>query len=940
MTPELWQKVEDVFAGAAELLPSEIPDYLDHECQGDADLRKEVEAMLAYDVKDQNLIQNVVEQAAEHIATTRSGMVANLANRRVGTRIGPYRLDRVVGTGGMGVVYLAVRDDNQFTKNVAIKLVQSGREVKFVLDRFRQERQILAQLDHPNIARFIDGGLTPDGLPYYVMEYVEDGEAIVDYCRKRDLSLFQRLNIFLQVCSAVNYAHRNLVVHRDLKPGNILVDRHGVLKLLDFGIAKVIDADGDAQRTRTVVRMLTPDYASPEQVLGQAITTASDVYSLGAILYELLAEAPAHRFHNYSPTEIERVVCRLEPTLPSTAILQQDRTPQRLRVAKLLAGDLDSIVSVAMRKEPKQRYQSVEQLIDDIERFIAGQPVVAHKATLFYRAAKFAKRNRFSVVAAAVLLITMVGGVAASAYMGRRAERRFQQMKQLTSALMGDFEDRAKGLPQSTELREWLWTTMVRHLDDLATETGDEAMLQDLAQAHMKLASLEDSGNQASHLGRNPKALENYRKALEILERLRPRRAHDAGFLALSCGTLRRLADSENAAGDVGSSRNHLERALQNGAELVSLKAAEGHECLADAYSSLAATEMRASNARGAIPHVSRELDQVRELQLTRPGAASERRVVGAMLDMAWARLETGNPEAAMQAARDAVAKGEASYAGRWNQSHDRLRALETMGDISGNPRDIHLNRPAEASGYYEQALAMAETALALEENDVRARRDVNRLLRKLALMVVDANPERALGLCNRAVPISEALVSKSPKTVSYMRDHADGVLIVGYAVENLGRVKEAMGHYEKTLALQTEIRRMSPDLRRVRREMEETLSSLGDSCVKLGLETDAMRYYEKAREITVGLLWDRPTDAYLLRDLTDLNEQMAALHGRIAKRGGPQAKEHWKQAQEFGQKSLDTWLEWPKRFAPGEFAAVRAERARKLVEEYRKAAQ
>ncbi len=867
-------------------------------------------------------------------------IIEAVANRRVGTRIGPYRLERVIGTGGMGVVYLAIRDDHQFTKNVAIKLVQSGREVKFVLDRFRQERQILAQLDHPNIARFIDGGLTSDGLPYYVMEYVEDGESIVDYCRKRDLSLFQRLNIFLQVCSAVNYAHRNLVVHRDLKPGNILVDKHGVLKLLDFGIAKVIDADGGAQRTRTVVRMLTPDYASPEQVMGQAITTASDVYSLGAILYELLAESPAHRFQDYSPTEIERVVCRQEPTLPSTAILDQDRSPQRLRVAKLLAGDLDSIVSVAMRKEPKQRYQSVEQLIDDIERYISGEPVVAHKATFFYRASKFARRNRFSVIAAAVLLITLVAGIGATAYQGRRAEHRFQQMKQLTAALMGDFEERAKGLPRSTELREWMWTTMVRHLDDLATETGDEAMLQDLARAHMKLGSLEDSGNQASHLGRNPKALENYRTALDILDRLKPHRARDADFLFLSCTTLRSLADAENAAGDVGSSRNHLERALQAGGELVNLKPAEGHECLADSYASLAATEVRASNARGAIPHVAREIDQVRELQLVRPGVASQTRAVGAMLDMAWARLETGNPAAAMEAAKDAAAKGEASYGAKWKNSHDRLRALETMGDISGNPRDVHLNRPADAIAFYQQALALAEDSFAGEENDVRARRDVNRLLRKLALMVVDDNPQRALDLCRRALPLSDAMVTKSPKTLSYMRDHADGILITGYAIENLGRIQEATSYFEKTLSLQTEIRRMSPDLRRVRREIEETLSSLGDSHVKLGKETEAMRFYEQAREITVGLLWDRPTDAYLLRDLTDLNEQIAALHARIAKRGGSSAKSHWKQAQDAAQKSLETWQEWPKRFAPGEFAALRLEHARKLVEEYRKASQ
>jgi tetratricopeptide (TPR) repeat protein len=283
--------------------------------------------------------------------------------------------------------------------------------------------------------------------------------------------------------------------------------------------------------------------------------------------------------------------------------------------------------------------------------------------------------------------------------------------------------------------------------------------------------------------------------------------------------------------------------------------------------------------------------------------------------------------------------RGQSGLGPRWNDSRDRMRVLETMGDIFGNPRDIHLALPDKGIDAYEQALALAEAALNREEDDVRAQRDTDRILRKLALMVVDKNPERAIALCTRALAISQALVKASPGIPGLLRDQADGILITGYGIENLHRVKEAIGYYEKVLAMQTEIRRISPDSRRFRREMEETLSSLGDAHLKLGNYPESMRFYEKGREITVGLLWDRPTDAYLMRDLADLNEQISAWHALAARRGGPSARQHWKQAIEAMEKNLKTWTEWPRKFSPGAFAAQREQHARQLLEEYGKAA-
>jgi tetratricopeptide (TPR) repeat protein len=318
---------------------------------------------------------------------------------------------------------------------------------------------------------------------------------------------------------------------------------------------------------------------------------------------------------------------------------------------------------------------------------------------------------------------------------------------------------------------------------------------------------------------------------------------------------------------------------------------------------------------------------------------SSRELAVTAFLDLAVAQLETGNPQAAMESAEKAMEKGKSGFGEKWRVSHQRMQVLERMGDIYGNPRDINLCLPEKAIEAYEEGLSIAEASQQREGADVRARRDADRLLRKLSLMVVDKNPDRAIALCRRAVAISEPLVQASPGIPGFLRDLADGLLITGYGVDNLNRTQDALSYYERTLALQTEMRRLSPDSRRFRRDMEETLSSTADAYLKLGKEAEALRYYEKGREITVALLWDRPTDAYLLRDLSDLNERMAAYYAGIARRAGPQARAQWKLSIDAAQRSLETWVEWPRRFAPGEFAARREQQARKRLEEYRKEA-
>ena len=365
MSPDRWRKIESIFNDAADLPAAQREAYLDSACDGDTELRREVDELLS--ASSMGLIESA-------IVATSDDMAARAADdSMVGNRIGAYKIVALVGRGGMGAVYRAVRDDDEFQRQVAIKVVPRLLASPEAVARFRSERQILANLDHPNIARLLDGG-TADGIPFLVMEYVE-GVPIIQYVNDRDLSIAQRIELMRSVCGAVQYAHQNLIVHRDLKPANILVTADGTVKLLDFGVAKLVDPENSGA-TNTSAMMLTPDYASPEQVRGETVTTASDVYSLGVVLYEILTGTRPYEVTTTNASEMQRVVCLTEPLAPS-------KSPNlQVRLRRQLSGDLDTIVLMAMRKDAARRYGSAEQLAADLQRHLDGRPVVARRDTL------------------------------------------------------------------------------------------------------------------------------------------------------------------------------------------------------------------------------------------------------------------------------------------------------------------------------------------------------------------------------------------------------------------------------------------------------------------------------------------------------------------------------------------------------------------------------
>ncbi len=475
-----WLRIEYLFYAALELQDGRAA-FLDEACGDDDELRREVESLLHSSGQTMGFLQKPVLEAAKQIAAQET---------LPGKRIGAYQLLRVLGEGGMGKVYLAARADDLYQKQVAIKTVSLGLgQNQVLLLRFGSERQILANLDHPNIARLLDGGVTEDGLPYLVMEYV-DGVRFDDYCRIHQLGTNQRLELFCTVCAAVEYAHKNLVVHRDLKPANILVTAEGIPKLLDFGIAKLLDPhSGQLAQTMTSERMMTPEYASPEQVRGDQITTSTDVYALGVLLYELLAGKRPFQLDPANPLEMAKMICEQNPEPPSvsSAVNAALAAPD---AARTLRGDLDNIVLMAMRKEPARRYVSISALANDVRAYLTGYPVHARTDTWKYRSGKFLRRHKAGATAAAIVAVAVIGFSIGMGLLAKRATRERLAAQRESQFLEGIFEaatpDRARG--QQITARELLDQGARRVDRELSGDPGLQAtMLDNIGRSYIRL---------------------------------------------------------------------------------------------------------------------------------------------------------------------------------------------------------------------------------------------------------------------------------------------------------------------------------------------------------------------------------------------------------------------------------------------------------------------
>ena len=588
MTPERWQEVAEQMEKALRLEAHERFPYLAQLAVEDPDLHREVESLLAsHQEATADFLKSPMGQVRPDPSST---SLRSMLNRRVGA----YQVVELIGVGGMGEVYRAFRADDQYQKQVALKVVSGGKDSGFVISRFKNERQILASLDHPNIARLFDGGTTEDGTPYFVMELIE-GESIDQYSKHHKLGISDRLKLFLQVSSAVQFAHQRLIIHRDIKPNNILVTADGTPKLLDFGIAKILDAEASDrfEPTLTVFRMLTPGYASPEQIKGETITTASDVYSLGTVLYELLTGRSPYRVNNRTAQELARAVCEFEPEKPSMAVgrnpldvLQSKEQPKTSatvsafaegsseKLKRRLTGDLDNIVLMAMRKEPQRRYASVEQFAADIRRHLDDLPVIARRDTVRYRTSKFVTRHKASVLAAvsvAVILLVALIVTFREAKIAReqaalareqraRAERRFNDVRKLANSLMFEIHDSIRNLPGATMARELLVKRALEYLDSLSQESPDPALQREVAAAYERIGDVQGYNGMAN-LADLAGASASYAKAMAIREALATASPNDVNLRADLLGAYFRAAGAFESTGDFDSDLRTLQKA-------------------------------------------------------------------------------------------------------------------------------------------------------------------------------------------------------------------------------------------------------------------------------------------------------------------------------------------------------------------------------------------
>jgi eukaryotic-like serine/threonine-protein kinase len=525
---ERWQHIRAVFDDVVVVPANQRMSFLEQRCGGDAALLAELYSLLEASEAEETLTSSMSEESRlqEDASPTRRC-------------IGPYELDRLLGRGGMGAVYLAHRADGQFRQQLAIKLIDLPLATDLYRKQFRSERQILARLAHPFIARLLDGGVSEEGELYLAMEYI-DGISIVRYCEQNHLRLRDRLSLFKDVCGAVQYAHQNLVIHRDLKPDNILVAADGKPRLLDFGTAKLLTElpeEATSELTLQGLQSYTPQYASPEQVLGRPISTASDIYSLGVLLFHLSAGTPPYVLKNFNTEEMLRVICTEQPPSASSVAISADPPD----------ADLDSIIAKALRKEPEERYSTAEQFANDIQAWLDGRPVAARRGTLRYLAGKFATRNKFALAGAALLFAAVICGVGGVLWQSRtanleriRAETNAQEMRELSNAFLSEINEAVRDLPGSTPVRRLMVQRVLEHLDRMPQDAGeDRSNRLYLANAYIHLGIIQGDPYE-QNIGDSKGALLSLDKALTLTRSLRsvyPADQHVLDTLALALTT-------------------------------------------------------------------------------------------------------------------------------------------------------------------------------------------------------------------------------------------------------------------------------------------------------------------------------------------------------------------------------------------------------------------
>jgi eukaryotic-like serine/threonine-protein kinase len=837
-----WQQVQNLFLDSVDLPASERAAFLERSCQGNPELFAEIESLVAADLDSGQLIDSVVQLEAARLFDSQI---------LIGERLGIYRIVREIGRGGMGSVYLAIRDDEEFRKEVALKIVKRGMDTAEVLQRFRYERQILADLEHPYIARLFDGGSTKDGVPFFVMEYVQ-GRPVDVFCRENALDVNACCELFIRILEAVAYAHRSLVVHRDLKPANILVTADGAPKLLDFGVAKLISGDPHSNRTLTAAyRPFTPGYASPEQVRGLPITTATDIYSLGAILYEVLSGQPAYKITVHTPAEIENIVCTTEIPRPSLH-------------KRGLSSDLDNIALMAMSKEPERRYQSADQFAEDLRHYLQGRPVIARQDSLHYQLGKFIRRHRLQVAAAAIVAASLVAGLAISLAQARRAEtarraaesqriiavgqtslaqaegvaesqqriiadqqrkiadsqrdeaqhqkaladQRVKDILQLANRTLFDVHDAIETLPGSMAARRIIVKTTLDYLEGLQREAGmDDQMREALCAAYYKIGMIQGNPQGASlqdFQGSETSLL----KGEKILMPAYDRNPNDPDLMM-------RLIEIRSGLATLMYRSGRQEQGIHTYLDLLPLtqRLAKVKPCslLCEMQEPIlensVALELLNADPTRALEYANRGIAIMRDLRARYPDDASVKQALGSIMAAgATANKTLGNLDKASEDYRESITAREELLSHDPNDYAVRRNLMIAYGNYAlllGIPWSVNLDRPQEARIYTAKAAAMAREMVAADANDATARHDLGVSLGRVGM--VDPEPgriEESLASLEEARKLIEPIAAANAKSAETANQLALILQYEGHRQREMGRSDEALASARRSIAV------------------------------------------------------------------------------------------------------------------------------------------
>lgn len=940
LTPERWRRIEELFHRAEELPAAERGSFLDRECRDDESLRQEIARMLEDNAWGEEDVSRSIGLLAS--AFSRDGQLA------ADTMVGPYRIERELGRGGMGVVYLA-RREGEFSRQVAIKVLRAA--VGAMEHRlFLRERRILAQVEHPNIARLLDGGTLADGRPYLVMEYVA-GLPLLEWCGSRRTGIRDKLTIFLKVCEAVSAAHRSLVVHRDLKPHNVLVTADGTPKLLDFGIAKLLPQGlEEGEQTLLASGWVTPQYASPEQLNSGPVTTATDVYALGLILHELVSGSRAYDLAGLSLAQIlDRVTA--SPVEASPLIRRH-------------GADLEKIVLHALEKDPADRYGSAEQLAEDLRRYLDKRPIQARKGSWLYRTRKLLVRNWVASSAVAAVLISLVTMLAqarqaadreatlralaeserAAALEAQRktrqaaddalqqraqaqraaqealahqqaterehsqAERRFAQVRQLSNRFLFDFHDAIQPLPGATPARQLVVKTALDYLNQLAADKpADPQLAAELATAYERIGDIQGN-SYFPHLGDRTGAKKSYQRALALREPLGigdPVRLRD---LVLSHLKLGDIADQEGNTAEAAR-RYETAVALYEGSP-------RNHRMHDDAGSKayLRRSDLfdKTNQTARSLADLSRALERIESLRARSP---RESRYLGD-LAIVWNKLgnrrfAAGQVDGALEARRRGLEFSRDALAAQPdNQIFQRALMLNELGfgellsnPIVGTKRDLDA-----AHRHISNGLRLGQVIFERDPQNIQARSDASFAWYSLGQWHEDREQwPQAVDAHRKAVDLVADLVRRDPSSIEYRRLSAQRRKRLGAALAEIPQLDASLRELSETLTVMQQLTVEEPANRDNFTSVIELERDIGEVLRLSGKPLDGLPHNHRAVELMLRFIREDPGNRVWPQHLSPIYQQIANCHadaGRHSGQGASDAGKHWRLASEWWEKA------------------------------------